>query len=486
MSTIANLKPEIVWKHFYSLTQIPRPSKHEEKVIKFMKEFGEGLGLETIVEEVGNVIIRKPATKGMEKCEGIILQAHLDMVPQKNNDTQHDFLTDPIQTYIDGEWVKAKGTTLGADNGLGVAAAMAILEDKTLIHGPIECLFTIDEETGMTGAFGLEAGVLQGKILLNLDSEEEGDICVGCAGGVDVEAKLTYKEISTPKGYVAYDLSITGCKGGHSGVDINIGRANPNKLLFRFLSHCLYNFDIKLVKANGGTLRNAIPRESFATVLLADADAKNFEKEVEKFCKTVQKEFAETEPDMFVETKKAETPKRYIQECYAEKIIKAIFACPHGVERMSYSMSGIVETSNNVGIISIEDGLMKVCCLTRSSVDSAKEATMYKIGIIFDLIGAYVSFSGAYPGWKPDMKSEILKIMKSSYKNLFGKEPNVSAIHAGLECALFSTVYPDWEMISFGPTLQYPHSPDERLEIATVQKFWDLLVEILKNAPLKK
>ena len=500
MATIANLKPENVFKHFYALTQIPRPSKHEEKVIDFMKKFGEGLGLKTIVDKTGNVIIRKPASKGMEKCEGIILQAHLDMVPQ-SNDKSFDFTTQPIETYVDGEWVKAKGTTLGADNGIGVAAAMAVLEDKNLVHGPIECLFTVDEETGMTGAFGLEKGCLEGKILLNLDSEEEGEIFIGCAGGVDVEAKLSFKTEKPQEDYEAYRIDIQGGKGGHSGVDINLGRANTNKLLFRFLNHCLYKFDIRLSEAQGGNMRNAIPRESYAIVLVYVDDAAKFEAEVKNFDSIIKKEFAETEGELTMFATKTQMPEDVIRQDYAEDIIKSIFACPHGVERMSYATPGIVETSNNLAIVNCNNmdpdtkcvakyqdrykGIMNVCCLTRSSVDSAKEGTMYKIGTIFDLIGAYVKFDGAYPGWTPNPNSTIVKIMKETYEKMYGVTPKINAIHAGLECALFSKVYPDWDMVSFGPTLQYPHSPDERLNIPSVTKFYDLLLEVLKNAPKK-
>ena len=484
MSTLAKLNPEIVFKHFYSLTQIPRPSKHEEKVIAFMKKFGEDLGLKTIVDKTGNVVIKKPASKGMEDRQGVIIQAHLDMVPQ-SNDKNFDFLTQPIDAYIDGDWVKARGTTLGSDNGLGVAAAMAVLEDKTLIHGPIECLFTVDEETGMTGAFGLEKGMLDGKILLNLDSEEEGEIFIGCAGGVDVEAKLSFKTEKPQDDYVAYRIDIKGGKGGHSGVDINLGRANTNKLLFRFLNHCLYKIDIKLSEAQGGNMRNAIPRASYAIVAVWEDDVAKFEAEAKKFNDTIRKEFAETEPNLTLAASKTEMPKEVIRQDYAEDIIKSVFACPHGVERMSYSMPGIVETSNNLAIVECANGLFEVKCLTRSSVDSAKEGAMYKIGTIFDLIGAYVKFDGAYPGWAPNPNSSIVKVMKETYERMYGQVPKVNAIHAGLECALFSKVYPDWDMVSFGPTLQYPHSPDERLNIPSVQKFWDFLLEILKNTPKK-
>lgn len=485
MSDIKNLNPQRVWKHFYSLTQIPRPSKKEAKVIAFMKSFGEGLGLETIVDQVGNVIIRKPATPGMENRKGIVFQGHLDMVPQKNSDKVHDWEKDPIDAFVDGDWVTANGTTLGADNGMGCAAAMAVLEAKDLVHGPIEALFTIDEETGMTGAEELKPGILKGDILMNLDSEDEGELYVGCAGGVDVNVSMKYKEIPTPAGYTAFNIAITGLKGGHSGMDINIGRSNSNKLLFRFLNHCLYNFDFKLAEAHGGSLRNAIPRESFAIVLVSDKEATKFEAEVKKFAATFSFEFSGTEPELKMNAQKVAAPAKIMDTEVMSSIIKATFACPHGVERMSEAMPGLVETSNNLAIVKCINGEYTVNCLVRSSVDSAKEGVMYKIGTIFDLIGADVSFDGAYPGWKPNMDSPILKTMIKTYEGLYGRTPEIKAIHAGLECGLLGSVYPNWDMISFGPTIRYPHSPDEKVNIASVQKFWDYIVETLKNVPVK-
>jgi dipeptidase D len=485
MSEIKNLNPQRVWKHFYSLTQIPRPSKKETKVIEFMKNFGENLGLETIVDPIGNVIIRKPATAGMENRMGIIFQGHLDMVPQKNSDKVHDWEKDPIEAYVDGDWVTANGTTLGADNGMGCAAAMAVLEAKDLVHGPVEALFTIDEETGMTGAINLQAGVLKGDILMNLDSEDEGELYVGCAGGVDVNVMMKYNQIAVPAGYLAYNLAVTGLKGGHSGMDINIGRSNSNKMLFRFLNHCLYNFDIKLNEVKGGSLRNAIPRESFAVVLVPEKEGKLFEAEVVKFDKIYASEFAATEPGINMKAEKCAVPAKIMEQDAMVKVIKATFACPHGVERMSDAMPGLVETSNNLAIVKCVDGEYVVNCLVRSSVDSAKEGTMYKIGTIFDLIGATVSFDGAYPGWKPNMGSPILKTMQKTYNDLYGKTPEIKAIHAGLECGILGSVYPNWDMISFGPTIRYPHSPDEKVHIASVQKFWDYIAETLKNVPVK-
>lgn len=485
MSEIKNLNPQRVWKNFYSLTQIPRPSKKEAKVIAFMKKFGEDLGLETIVDEVGNVIIRKPATKGMENRKGIIFQGHLDMVPQKNSDKVHDWEKDPIDAFVDGDWVTANGTTLGADNGMGCAAAMAVLEATDLVHGPIEALFTIDEETGMTGAINLQPNVLKGDILMNLDSEDEGELYVGCAGGVDVNVSMKYKELPLPSGFVAYNLAVTGLKGGHSGMDINIGRANSNKILFRFLNHCLYNFDVKLCSAQGGSLRNAIPRESFAVVAVPEKEAAKFEEMVKKYDSIFSAEFAKTEPNMKMQAEKTATPSKMIEHEAMVKIVKATFACPHGVVRMSDAMPGLVETSNNLAIVKCLDEEFIVNCLCRSSVDSAKEGTMYKIGTVFDLIGANVSFDGAYPGWKPNMDSPILKTMQKTYNELYGKTPEIKAIHAGLECGILGSVYPAWDMISFGPTIRYPHSPDEKVNIPSVQKFWDYIVETLKNVPVK-
>lgn len=485
MSEIKNLNPQRVWKHFYSLTQIPRPSKKEAKVIEFMKNFGENLGLETIVDHIGNVIIRKPATPGMENRMGVIFQGHLDMVPQKNSDKTHDFEKDPIEAFVDGDWVTANGTTLGADNGMGCAAAMAVLESDDLVHGPVEALFTIDEETGMTGANELKPGFLKGDILMNLDSEDEGELYVGCAGGVDVNVSMDYPQIDAPAGYTAFKLAVTGLKGGHSGMDINIGRSNSNKLLFRFLNHCIYHFDIKLSEVMGGSLRNAIPRESFATVMVPEKEAAAFETEVKKFETIFAKEFSGTEPELKMFAEKTSAPAKVIEKEAMVKIIKATFACPHGVERMSDAMPGLVETSNNLAIVKCIDGKYIVNCLVRSSVDSAKEGAMYKIGTTFDLIGANVSFDGAYPGWKPNMDSPILKTMLTTYEGLYGKTPEIKAIHAGLECGLLGSVYPNWDMISFGPTIRYPHSPDEKVHIASVEKFWNYIVETLKNVPVK-
>lgn len=485
MSEIKNLNPQRVWKHFYDLTQIPRPSKKEAKSIEFMKKFGENLGLETIVDEVGNVMIRKPATKGMENRMGVVFQGHLDMVPQKNSGIQHDFEKDPIKAFVDGDWVTADNTTLGADNGVGVAVAMAVLEADDIEHGPVEALFTIDEETGMTGANNLKPGILKGDILLNTDSEDEGELYVGCAGGVEVHVNMDYKEINTPDGYTPYKLSVTGLKGGHSGMDINIGRSNANKLMYRFLNHCLYQFDFVLATAEAGDLRNAIPREGFATVAVKDEHKVKFENEVASFERDYKNEFSATEPDLNFSAEKTNKPAKVMEKDSMTKIIKACYACPHGVERMSDSMEGLVETSNNFAITKIADGNFNAICLIRSSVDSAKVAVQYRIGTIFDLIGAKVEFEGSYPGWKPNMDSAILKTMRKVYEDKYGKTPKIMAIHAGLECGILGAAYPNWDMISYGPTIRFPHSPDEKVHIESVQKFWDFTVEVLKNIPVK-
>lgn len=485
MSEIKNLQPVEVWKNFHALTMIPRPSKKEAAVIAFMKKFGENLGLDTLVDEVGNVIIKKPATPGMENRKTVVLQGHLDMVPQKNSDKVFDFTKDPIQPIIEGEWVTADGTTLGADNGIGVAAAMAVLESKTLKHGPVEALFTIDEETGMTGAFGLKPGLLNGDILINMDSEDEGEMYVGCAGGIDVNAEKDYNEEAVPEGMTAYRVEAKGLKGGHSGMDIPLGRANANKIMFRFLMQAEADFGIRLVEAAGGDLRNAIPRESHAVVVLERGKAEKFESFVAHYDTIYKNEFKETEPDLSFTSKPVEIPKKIASAEEQYKMIRAVFATPFGVERMSSSMPGLVETSNNLAIVELKDGKFAVRCLTRSSVDTAKEATAWRIAAIYQLIGATISLEGAYPGWKPNMDSPILKTSLDVYNRNFGKVPEIKAIHAGLECGLLGGVYPNLDMISFGPTIRFPHSPDEKVNVDTVDKFWKFLVALLGEIPVK-
>ena len=485
MSSIKDLAPAEVWKHFHALTQIPRPSKKEDEIIETMKQFGEGLGLETIMDEVGNVIIKKPATPGMENRKTVVLQGHLDMVPQKNRDKDFDFEKDPIQALVDGDWVTADGTTLGSDNGIGVAAAMAVLESKSMVHGPVEALFTVDEETGLTGAFGLKPDLLDADILINMDSEDEGELYVGCAGGIDVSATKKYTEEDVPADHTAYQVLVRDLKGGHSGIDIPLGRANANKLLFRFLMQAEWNLKVRLSSAEGGDLRNAIPRESRGVVLVPTASAGKFENMVAEYQEMYRKEFAETEPGLSFTCEKTGAPAGVVPVKEQQKFIRAIFACPNGVQRMSQSMKGLVETSNNLAIARVKDGEFVALNLTRSSVDSAKDATAWKIAALFHLIDAEVELSGAYPGWKPNMESPILKVCQEVYHKNFGKIPEIKAIHAGLECGLLGGVYPNLDMISFGPTIRFPHSPDEKVEISTVKKFWDFLVTILADIPVK-
>lgn len=485
MSDILKLSPVELWKHFHTLTQIPRPSKNEAEVIAYMRKFGEDLGLETIEDEVGNVIIKKPATPGMENRKTVVLQGHLDMVPQKNSELDFDFTKDPIETLIEGDWVTANGTTLGADNGIGVAAAMAVLEAKNMVHGPIEALFTIDEETGMTGAFGLKPGLLDGDILINMDSEDEGELYVGCAGGIDVSASKAYTPEAAPAGHVAYKVKVKGLKGGHSGIDIPHGRANANKVIARFLMQADWDLKVRLVSVEGGDLRNAIPREAHGVVTVPSASADAFEKMVAEYQQMYRLEFVDTEPDLSFTCEKCDAPSTVVPREDAQKFVRAIFACPNGVQRMSQSMKGLVETSNNLAIAKVKDGEFIALNLTRSSVDSAKDATAWKVAAVFHLIDAKVELSGAYPGWKPNMDSPILKVCQDIYNKNFGKIPEIKAIHAGLECGLLGGVYPNFDMISFGPTIRFPHSPDEKVETETVKKFWDFLVAILADIPVK-
>ncbi len=482
---IASLNPQAVWKHFHSLTQIPRPSGHEDQIQNFLYEFGKNLGLETIKDEVGNIIIRKPATPGMENRMGVIFQGHLDMVPQKNSDKEHDFTKDPIEAYIDGEWVTANGTTLGADNGMGVAAAMAVLESTDIVHGPVEALFTCDEETGMTGAFGLKNGLLKGDILLNLDSETEGELYVGCAGGTNANVSFSYKEEPVPADVKAYKLSITGLKGGHSGMEIILQRGNSNKLMNRFLQYAVENLGVRLSSIEGGSLRNAIPRESFATVVVPTAKSAEFEKSVAEHAKVFASELASVEPEFKFEVSATDMPKTVVDAETLNRVMKAIHGCPNGVIRMSDDMKGLVETSNNLASVKMKDGKILIQTLLRSSVESSQQDLGLMIKDVFELAGADVVLDGTYPGWKPNMKSPILTTMQKVYKDLYGKTPEIMAIHAGLECGLLGAVYPNWDMISFGPTIQYPHSPDEKVNIASIEKFWKYLLETLKNIPVK-
>ena len=478
-----NLQPQGLWSSFYSLTQIPRPSGKRKEIADFLFNYGKSLGLETLQDEIGNVLIRKPASPGMENHPGVILQGHMDMVPQKNSDKVFDFEKDPIEAYIEdnGEWVTANGTTLGADNGIGVATAMAILADKNVIHPPLEALFTIDEETGMYGANDLKAGWLQGKYLLNLDSETEGELYVGCAGGIDTTATFDYQPVETEEGDIALKVTLKGCKGGHSGCDIHLQRANAIKLLFRFLKDAVANFEARLACVEGGSLRNAIPREASAVITIPEESYQDLQDLVDRYEDLWLKEFDGVEPDLMFKAEEIECPKMEMPEDVQDFLIHAVTLCPHGVYRFITEMPDIVETSNNVAMIKTEDNKVVVYCLTRSNVESRKEELASIIHSAFALAGADVKFSGAYPGWQPNFKSNLLKVMKETYEKEFGSSPRIVTIHAGLECGIIGANYPNMEMISFGPTIEHPHSPDERVNIATVQKFYRFVLAALQQ-----
>ena len=483
MSTILQLAPQNVWKHFYSLTQIPRPSGHVEKVTEFLVNFGKELGLESFVDEVGNVIIRKPATPGMENRKGVIMQAHMDMVPQKNNDTVHDFTKDPIETYVDGDWVKAKGTTLGADNGLGVA--MAVLEAQDLKHGPLEVLITKDEETGMYGAFGLKEGTLKGDILLNLDSEDEGELYIGCAGGIDITAMLEYMEEAPAECFVARKLTLKGLRGGHSGLEINQGRGNANKLLARVVHDLLVEFDCQLASFEGGNMRNAIPREAHAVLLFNPEDMDGLNEYIQEYEAQINDEYTTIESNISLKMEETDVPATVVPEEIQDNMINVLMACQDGVMRMIPTVPDTVETSSNLAIVIIAGGKAEVRILARSSCDTMKDFLADSLASCFSMAGMKVEFSGAYSGWQPNVNSPILQAMKLSYKEQFGVEPAVKVIHAGLECGIIGATYKNLDMISFGPTLRSPHSPDERAYIPTVAKFYDFLVATLAKTPEK-
>lgn len=480
---IRQLEPKELWNKFADLNAVPRASKKEEQVIAFMKAFGESLGLETLVDEVGNVIIKKPATQGMEDRTKVVMQSHLDMVHQKNNDTVFDFSTQGIEMFIEEDWVKAKGTTLGADNGLGVATIMAVLESKDIEHPAIEALFTIDEETGMTGAMGLKGGLLEGGILLNLDTEEDDEIGVGCAGGIDVTAKRTYSQEETPEFKIGFTIEVKGLQGGHSGMQIHEGLGNANKIMNRVLFDGFENFGLRISEINGGGLRNAIPRESKAIVAIDAIHEDAFLLEMALVLNTIKKELKTTEPDLNIEVTKCDTPKMIMDLGVQEGVTRALYAAQNGVYRMSADIPDLVETSNNIARVLIKDGNIEIACLTRSSVESGKMDLANTLRATFELTGCEVAFSGDYPGWTPNMDSAILKVMTKLYEDLNKEKPHVAACHAGLECGILGTNYPDMDMISFGPNIKGAHSPDERAQISSVQKYWKFVLEILKHIP---
>ncbi len=482
---IRNLEPKALWNQFADLNAVPRPSKKEDRVIEFMKNFGKSLGLETFEDEIRNVIIRKPATPGMENRKPIVLQGHLDMVHQKNNDTVFDFDTQGIDMYVDGDWVRAKGTTLGADNGLGVATIMAVLASTDIAHPAIEALFTIDEETGMTGALNLKGGILKGEILLNLDTEEDDEIDIGCAGGVDVTATRTYNEEDTPEGSVGYTITVKGLSGGHSGMDIHKGLGNANKIMNRLLFDGFENFGLQVAEINGGSLRNAIPRESVAKVIIAAMYDQAYVFDMQEVINDIKSEFKTTEPNLTIEITRSELPEKVMDLGVQEGIIRALYAAHNGVYRMSADMADLVETSNNIARVVVKDGEIMIGCLTRSSVESSKFDLANALRSAFELTGCEVAFSGSYPGWTPNVKSEILDVLVNIYERQNGEKPRVVACHAGLECGILGTNYPEMDMISFGPTIHGAHSPDERASISSAQKYWKFVLEILQNIPHK-
>ena len=481
---LSHLDPPLVWHYFEEICQVPRPSKKEEKIRAFLTDFAQKHNFEYATDEIGNVIIRKDATPGMENRKSVVLQSHMDMVCEKNSDKVHDFDVDPIEPIVEGEWVRANATTLGADDGIGMAAEMAILTDPAIVHGPIECLFTVDEETGLTGAAELAPGFVKSKILLNLDSEDEGELFIGCAGGIDTLVTFLVNYNGRPVSHKAYNISLSGLKGGHSGDEIDKGLGNSIKLLNRFLWNCNNRFKMRIARFEGGNLRNAIPREAFATITLRPRDCKAFEEYFESYRTMIATEIALVEPGFKMELSVAEKPGQVINKKTQNNLLNALYACPHGVIAMSQHMKGMVETSTNLAAVKFLDG-NRIFITTSQRSDSAhgKMDIAAMVESVFTLAGAGVSHNDGYPGWKPNPDSAIKDITVKAYEKLFGKTPVVRSIHAGLECGLILEKYPEMDMISFGPTLRMVHSPEEKIHVGTVQKFWDLTLEVLKNIP---
>jgi len=476
------LKPALVWNFFHEITQIPRPSKKEERIIAYLKDFGKNHNLSTRIDEAGNVLISKPATAGYEKNKTVILQSHIDMVCEKNSDVVHNFDTDPIQTYIDGDWLKAKGTTLGADNGIGMSMMLAILASTDLNHPSLECLFTVDEETGLTGAFALKQNFLSGEVLINLDSEDDGEIFVGCAGGIDTVAKLSYKTEKTPEHYFGFTVSVKGLQGGHSGDDIDKGLGNANKIVNRFLWSLNKKMDLRLFGFDGGNLRNAIPREASATACVPFSEKENIRVLFNHYVNDLEIEIGDVEPKMMLTLESEALQENVLDKKTSNALLNALYACPHGVIAMSRDMPGLVETSNNLASVKMKEGnILEITTSQRSSVDSSKHDIKQQVEATFALTGAAVSHGDGYPGWKPNLKSDILRVATDSYVKLHNEQPKVRAIHAGLECGLFLEKYPFLDMISIGPTMKGVHSPDERLSISATQKCWEWLTDILAS-----
>lgn len=477
---VRELLPLELWNNFEDLNAVPRPSKKEERVIEFIKNFGLNLSLSTYVDPSGNVIIKKPASKGSENQKTVIIQSHLDMVHQKNADTEFDFITQGIQSYIDGDWVTAKGTTLGADNGMGVATIMTLLASSTIQHPAIEALFTIDEETGMTGAFELEKGILEGEILLNLDTEDDDEFSIGCAGGIDTNTSKLYKQEKISGG-ISLEIIVKGLKGGHSGMDIHLERGNANKIMNRILALAII-YNLKISQIDGGSLRNAIPRESVAKIVV---DSKDFLNQLDGLVAEIKSEFFKSEPNLIIEVNNIDSITHGLSNIDSNEVVNSVYSVFNGVYKMSQSIDGLVETSSSLARVILKEGSFITQSLQRSSVESSKLDIAKTIGASFLNIGADVEHSGSYPGWAPNTDSEILDIMVSLYKNMFNSDPKVQACHAGLECGILNERYPGLDMISFGPTIKNPHSPDEKVHIGSVQKFWSLFVEVLKVIPKK-
>lgn len=485
MSNIENLSPTPVWSIFKQICDIPHPSKHELKLRDHIIALCEQKSLKTQLDVTGNLLVSKPATEGMQDRQCVVMQGHLDMVPQKNADSEHDFVNDPITTYVDGDWLRASGTTLGADNGIGVAAGLAVMLSDNIPHGPLELLCTIEEETSMKGAFGLQPGFLNADILLNLDTEDEGELYVGCAGGADIIATLQLQQDLTPNSHLAYEIQVKGLLGGHSGLDIDSGRANANQIVNRFLLTYAKTLSIRVSSFNGGTLRNAIPRESFTLVTFDPLKEQAFKQAIEQFTQLMRLEYGKTEINLAIETKPVDLPDKILTDELQNNIQRAVASCFSGPLRMSDQFEGVVETSNNLAIVKSYEDRIEIICLTRSLVNSARDFTSQMIAGTFQMIGAKTEVDGAYPGWKPDSESAILQTMSDGYKSLYGKAPAIKVIHAGLECGLLGKPYPNMDMISFGPTIRGAHSPDERCHIPSVQKFWDYLLYSLANIPMK-
>lgn len=482
MNSLSSLSPTIVWKYFSEITNIPRPSKKEGKIISYLQEFGRKNGLETLVDEVGNVLIRKPATVGCENKKTLALQAHVDMVCEKDNDVQHNFETDPIHAYVDGDWVKAKGTTLGADDGIGVAAMLAVLSSDNIEHGNLECLFTVDEETGLSGAFALKEGFLKANILINLDSENDSELFIGCAGGIDTVAEFDYQQEESPEKYFFFNVSVKGLKGGHSGDDIDKGLGNANKILTRYLWQLNKKTDLRISHIDGGNLRNAIAREASALVAVPWKDKEMVRIELNHFTHDVEMELLSKEPGLKLLLESESAQDFCMDKDTGNRLLNVLYACPHGVIAMSNEMKGLVETSTNLASIKcLKNNKIQVTTSQRSSTESLKYDVMYMVESVFLLAGAKVSHGDGYPGWKPNPDSEIVKTTADCYRRLFKEEPHIRAIHAGLECGLFLKKYPQLDMVSFGPTLLGVHSPSERVNIQSVNKFWQLLCEVLRN-----